>query len=105
MSEAVEKMKARVASDSSIDLATADLTLLRTVTDADMTDVAKGIPAKGQRSMRISVQLPSVDPSALDWRVLNLNDRGGASQAFTDRYDLVDRAAPYGVKYVGRQRI
>jgi type VII secretion ATPase EccA len=45
MSEAVEKMKARVASDASIDLATADLDLLRTVIDADMTDAIKGLLA------------------------------------------------------------
>jgi hypothetical protein len=45
MSEAVEKMKARVASDVSIDLATADLNLLRTVIDADMIDAINGILA------------------------------------------------------------
>ena len=45
LSEAVEKMKARVASDASIDLATADLDVLRTVTSADMTDAIKGILA------------------------------------------------------------
>ena len=45
MSEAVEKMKARVASDTSIDLATADLDGLRTVTNGDMTDAIKGILA------------------------------------------------------------
>ncbi|HEX7825463.1 MAG TPA: AAA family ATPase [Mycobacterium sp.] len=45
MSEAVEKMKARVASDTSIDLATADLNLLRTVTDVDMIDAITGILA------------------------------------------------------------
>ena len=45
MSEAVETMKARVASDTSIDLATADLDGLRTVTNGDMTDAIKGILA------------------------------------------------------------
>ena len=38
-------MKARVASDTSIDLATADLDGLRTVTNGDMTDAIKGILA------------------------------------------------------------
>jgi len=45
ISEAVEKMKARVASDTSIDLATADLNLLRTVTAPDMNDAITGILA------------------------------------------------------------
>lgn len=45
MSEAVEKMKARFASDVSIDLATADLNLLRTVINADMIGAIKEILA------------------------------------------------------------
>ena len=45
ISEAVEKMKARVASDVSIDLATADLNLLRTVINADMSAAIRGILA------------------------------------------------------------
>ncbi|MCH9729764.1 MAG: AAA family ATPase [Actinomycetia bacterium] len=45
MSEAVEKMKARVAEDTSIDLATADLNLLRTVTGADMAAAISAILA------------------------------------------------------------
>nr|MCH9767018.1 ATPase [Actinomycetes bacterium] len=45
ISEAVEKMKARVASDASIDLATAELDLLRTVTIDDMNDAISGILA------------------------------------------------------------
>lgn len=54
MSEAVEKMKARIVSDPSIDLATADSDLLRTVVDADMTDalgevlVSAGIQTREQ---------------------------------------------------------
>lgn len=50
MSEAVEKMKARVVADASIDLATADLNVLRTVVASDMADAvgtvlnAAGIP-------------------------------------------------------------
>lgn len=43
MSEAVEKMKARIVSDPSIDLATADSDLLRTVIDADMTDALREV--------------------------------------------------------------
>lgn len=43
MSEAVEKMKARVVSDPSIDLATADSDLLRTVVAADMTDALREV--------------------------------------------------------------
>ncbi|BBY96375.1 type VII secretion AAA-ATPase EccA (plasmid) [Mycobacterium gallinarum] len=43
MSEAVEKMKARVVSDPSIDLATADSDLLRTVVGADMTDALREV--------------------------------------------------------------
>ncbi|MBU8841264.1 AAA family ATPase [Mycolicibacterium goodii] len=38
MSEAVSRMKARIVSDPSIDFATADSDLLRTVTSADMAD-------------------------------------------------------------------
>jgi hypothetical protein len=45
MSEAVEKMKARVVSDPSIDLATADLSLLRTVVAADMAEAIAAILA------------------------------------------------------------
>lgn len=45
VSEAVEKMKARVASDASIDLATADLNMLRTVTNDDMRDAINAILA------------------------------------------------------------
>ncbi|MEN4466802.1 AAA family ATPase [Mycolicibacterium conceptionense] len=37
LSEAVQRMKARYASDTSIDLATADLNMLRTVSGADMS--------------------------------------------------------------------
>lgn len=43
MSEAVEKMKARIVSDPSIDLATADSDLLRTVIDTDMTDALREV--------------------------------------------------------------
>lgn len=43
LSEAVDKMKARVASDSSIDLATAELDVLRTVTMSDMTEAIQSI--------------------------------------------------------------
>jgi hypothetical protein len=43
MSEAVEKMKARIVSDPSIDLATADSDLLRTLVGADMTDALREV--------------------------------------------------------------
>ena len=45
VSEAVEKMKARVVSDASIDLATADLNVLRTVVASDMADAIGAILA------------------------------------------------------------
>ncbi|SPX90526.1 AAA+ family ATPase [Mycolicibacterium chubuense] len=43
VSEAVERMKARIVSDPSIDLATADSDLLRTVVEADMTDALREV--------------------------------------------------------------
>jgi type VII secretion ATPase EccA len=43
VSEAVEKMKARVVSDAAIDLATADLNVLRTVVASDMADAIGAI--------------------------------------------------------------
>ena len=57
MSRPLEKMKARIVSDPSIDLATADSDLLRTVVDADMTDalrevlVSAGIPDRAGLTM------------------------------------------------------
>jgi type VII secretion ATPase EccA len=45
LEQAVKKMKARVGADHSINLATDDIALLRTITNADMTDAIKGILA------------------------------------------------------------
>jgi type VII secretion ATPase EccA len=43
MSEAVEKMKARIVTDPSVDLATADSDLLRTVAEVDMADALREV--------------------------------------------------------------
>ena len=86
MSEAVEKMKARVASDTSIDLATADLNLLRTVTNADMTDAIKGILASAESSRTNRIR-----DMARDAEVTALGAIAAAYEQWTTISDQLDQ--------------